>query len=52
MEAYFFAVEGAAVWPISLPRNLMPRTRSIFPRMILLGIPLMDEKVIVDQHYA
>lgn len=40
MEAYFLAVGGAIGWPISFPRNLIPRTRSIFPKMMLLGIPL------------
>lgn len=38
--AYFFAIGGAIVWPISLPRSFIPRTLSILPKMMLFGIPL------------
>ena len=33
---------GASGCPLSLPRSLMPRARSIFPKMAWLGRPLPD----------
>lgn len=41
--AYFLAVGGATAWPISLPRSFTPRTRSILPSTMLLGIPLKGQ---------
>lgn len=39
-NSHFLGAGGAKGWPRSLPRSLTPRTRSILPRMMLLGIPL------------